>query len=71
MSGPQPLSELLLKVAAAPNDPFAKMLRRCPFIQAALIQSKRMNLDELTDEQIDRLIEWDQSENPQKAPDNE
>lgn len=29
--------------------------------QAELIHRKLMSLDDLTDEQIDRLIEWDQS----------
>lgn len=62
MSQPQHISEILLKVAADPTDPFAKVLRQCPFIQAELIHRNLMSLDDLTDEQIDRLIEWDQSQ---------
>lgn len=62
MSQPQHISEILLKVAADSNDPFVKALRQCPFIQAELIHCKLMSLDDLTDEQIDRLIEWDQSQ---------
>ena len=38
------------------------ILRQCPFIQAELIRRKKMSLDDLTDEQIDRLIDWDQKE---------
>ena len=62
MSQPTHISEILLKVAADPTDPLAKVLRQCPFIQAELINRKIMRLDDLTDEQIDRLIEWDQSQ---------
>lgn len=60
MSQPQHISEIILKIAADPKDQFGKVLRRCPFIQAELIHRKLMSLDDLTDEQIDQLIEWDQ-----------
>ena len=60
MSQPAHISEVLLKIAADPSDPFGRTLRQCPCIQAELIQRKLMSLDDLTDEQIDRLIEWDQ-----------
>lgn len=60
MSQPQHISEIMLKIAADSNDQFGKVLRRCPFIQAELIHRKLMSLDDLTDEQIDQLIEWDQ-----------
>ena len=43
MSQPQHISEILLKVAADPTDPFAKVLRQCPFIQAELIHRKLMS----------------------------
>lgn len=60
MSQPQHISEIMLTIAAESNDQFGKVLRRCPFIQAELIHRKLMSLDDLTDEQIDQLIEWDQ-----------
>lgn len=60
MSQPAHISEVLLKIAADPSDPFGCTLRQCPFIQAELIHRKLMSLDDLTDEQIDRLTEWDQ-----------
>ena len=62
MSQPKLLSEVMLEIASNPNDPFGKVLRQCPFIQAELIHRKKMSLDDLTDEQIDRLIDWDQKE---------
>lgn len=62
MKQPQHISEILLQIAGDPKDPFGRTLRQCPFIQAELIKRKAMSLDDLTDEQIDRLIEWDQKQ---------
>ena len=66
MSQPKLLSEVMLEIASNPNDTFGKVLRQCPFIQAELIHRKKMSLDDLTDEQIDRLIDWDQKEGGQE-----
>ena len=62
MSQPRLLSDILLDIAADPNEPMGAILRQCPFIQAELIRRKKMSLDDLTDEQIDRLIDWDKKE---------
>ncbi len=62
MKNPEPIFEVMLRIAANPDDSFGCVLRRCPFIQAELIKRKLMTLDDLTDEQIDALIEWDQSQ---------
>ena len=62
MSQPQHISEIMLQIAADPNDPMGKALHRCPFIQAELIKQKKMSLNDITDEQIDQLIEWDQKQ---------
>ena len=62
MKNPEPIGEAMLRIAANPEDPFGCVLRRCPFIQAELIKRKLMSLDDLTYEQIDALIEWDQSQ---------
>lgn len=62
MSQPRLLSDIMLDIAADPNEPMGAVLRQCPFIQAELIRRKKMSLDDLTDEQIDRLIAWDQKE---------
>ena len=66
MSQPVHICEILLKIAADSNDPMGRTLRQCPFIQAELIRRKIISLDDLTDEQIDRLIEWNQQNNPHK-----
>lgn len=66
MSQPKLLSEVMLEIASNLKDPFGKVLRQCPFIQAELIHRKKMSLDDLTDEQIDRLIDWDQKEGGQE-----
>lgn len=50
MSQPQHISEIMLQIAADPNDPMGKALRRCPFIQAELIKQKKMSLNDLTAE---------------------
>lgn len=62
MSQPRLLSDILLDIAADSNEPMGAILRQCPFIQAELIRRKKMSLDDLTDEQIDRHIDWDQKE---------
>ena len=62
MSPPRLLSDILLDIAADPNEPMGAILRQCPFVQAELIRRKKMSLDDLTDEQIDWLIDWDQKE---------
>lgn len=62
MSRPRPLGEILLDIAADPQEPMGRILRQCPFIQAELIRRKKISLDDLTDEQIDRLVEWDQKD---------
>ena len=66
MSQPRLLSDIMLDIAADPNEPMGAILRQCPFIQAELIHRKKMSLDDLTDEQIDRLIDWDQKEGGQE-----
>ena len=66
MSEPIHISGILLQIAANLNDPMGRTLRQCPFIQAELIRRKKISLDDLTDEQIDRIIEWDQQNTLQK-----
>lgn len=58
MRQPMHISEIMHQlVLNNPNDPFAQLLRRCPFIQAEMIRKGYMSLDDLTDEEIDRLID--------------
>lgn len=69
MSQPTSIGELMLQVAADPKESMGAVLRQCPFIQAELIRRKKMSLDDLTDEQIDRLIAWDQKEGKEESHD--
>ena len=42
-----------------PNDPWAQVLRHCPFVQVEMIKKGYMSLDDLSDEELDRLIALD------------
>lgn len=56
MKQPQHISEVLHQlVLNNPDDPYAQILRHCPFIQIEMLQAGYMSLDDLTDEEIDRL----------------
>lgn len=56
MSQPKHISEVLHQlVLNNPDDPYAQILRHCPFIQIEMLQAGYMSLDDLTDEEIDRL----------------
>ena len=60
MSKPMHISEVMHQlVLNNPDDPFAQILRHCPFIQAEMLREGYMSLDDLTDEEIDRLIDCD------------
>lgn len=69
MSQPRLLSDIMLDIAANPNEPMGAVLRQCPFIQAELIRRKKMSLDDLTDEQINRMIAWEQKEGKEESHD--
>ena len=63
MSEPKHISEIMLRLALSDhNDPYAQLLRHCQFIQAEMLRKGYISLDDLTDDEISRLIEWD-SEN--------
>lgn len=60
MKQPQIISEVMHQlVLNSPKDPYAQILRRCPFIQADMLRKGYMSLDDLTDEEIDRIIVLD------------
>ncbi len=44
-------------MAINPNDPTGRILRKCPFIQAELLKQNRISLDDLNDEELDKLVE--------------
>ena len=60
MSQPIHISEVMHQlVLNNPNDPWAQVLRHCPFIQIEMLKKGYMSFDDLTDEEIDRLIALD------------
>ncbi len=60
MSKPKHISEIMHQlVLNNPDDPFAQILRHCPFIQAEMLRKGYLSFDDLTDEEIDRLIDCD------------
>ena len=63
MKGNKHISEIFIEMAASNSDPLGRLLRRLPFIQAELLKRKIISLDDLSDEEIERLIEWDQQHN--------
>ena len=60
MSQPQHISEVMHQlVLNNPDDPWAQILRHCPFIQAEMLKKGYMSFNDLTDEEIDRLVVCD------------
>lgn len=60
MSQPKHISEVLHQlVLGNPGDPYAQILRHCPFFQIEMLKKGYMSLDDLTAEEIDRLIQCD------------
>lgn len=60
MRQPKHISEVMHQlVLNNPNDPFAQILRHCPFFQIEMLKRGYISLDDLTDEEIDRLIQCD------------
>ena len=63
MSKPEHISQILVRIAADKKDDFGKVLRRCPFMQAELIRRGIISLDDLTDEELETLVDWDIKDN--------
>lgn len=62
MSEPRSIGDIMLSIAADSTDEFGAILRKCPFIQKELIARGIISLNDLTDEECDRLIEEDSIE---------
>jgi len=58
MSEPKLIRDILADMAMNPNDNLGKLLRKCPYIQATLLKQKRISLDELTDDELEQLVEY-------------
>lgn len=60
MSTPMHISEVMHQlVLSNPNDPWAQILRHCPFVQIEMLKKGYMSFNDVTDEEIDRLIALD------------
>ena len=56
MKEPQHISEVMHQlVLNNPDDPWAQILRHCPFIQAEMLKKGYMTTDDLSEEEIARL----------------
>ncbi|MDR2824151.1 MAG: helix-turn-helix domain-containing protein [Prevotellaceae bacterium] len=58
MKEPKRLSEIMADMAMNPNEPLGRILRKCPCIQATLLKQRHISLDDLTDEELDKLVEY-------------
>lgn len=59
MSNPKHISEVMHQLLLNnPDDKYAQLLRHCPFMQVSMLKEGYITLDDLTDEQIDKLIKF-------------
>lgn len=57
MSQPKSIGEIIADMAMNPTDEMGKIFRKCPCVQAELLRQKRISLDDLSDTEIDTLVE--------------
>lgn len=57
MSKPKLLKDIILEMATDRNNPIGKSLIKCPFIQAELIRQGKLSLDDLSDDELNNLVE--------------
>ena len=57
MSEPKTIGQIMCEMAANPAKPMGELLRKCPLIQAELLRQGKISLDDLSDEELDKLIE--------------
>jgi hypothetical protein len=58
MKEPKLIREIMVDMAMNPADPTGRVLRKCPYIQIELLKQRHISLDGLTDEELDKLIEY-------------
>ena len=58
MKEPKRLGEIMADMAMNPNEPMGKILRKCSCIQAELLRQKRISLNDLNEEEFDKLVEY-------------
>ena len=57
MSEPKTIVQIMCEMAADATEPMGKLLRKCPVIQADLLKQGKISLDDLSDEELGKLIE--------------
>ena len=58
MKEPKLIREIMADMAMNPADQTGRILRKCPYIQIELLKQRRISLDDLTDEELDKLVEY-------------
>jgi hypothetical protein len=58
MKEPKLIREIMVDMAMNPADPTGRVLRKCPYIQIELLKQRHISLDDLTDEELDKLIKY-------------
>jgi hypothetical protein len=58
MKEPKHISEIVADMAMNSNDPMGRILRKCPCIQVELFKQQRISLDDLSDDEFDKLVEY-------------
>lgn len=58
MSEPKHISQILLSIASDSSDSFGALLRQCPFIQAELIRRGVIKIQDLNEDQQDKLMDY-------------
>lgn len=56
---PQPIGDIILRMAADPAEPYSEILRQCPFIQNELLKQGKMTEDEVRECQSQRTQNGD------------
>lgn len=57
MSESKSIKDIILDIAIDRNEPIGKTFIKCPFIQAELIRQGKLNLDDLSNEEIHNIVE--------------
>ena len=58
MSEPKTIGQVMLDIAANPQDELSRFLRHCPCVQAALIKQGKISLSDLSDKELDNLADY-------------
>jgi hypothetical protein len=58
MKEPKLIREIMADMAMNPADPMGRILRKCLCIQEELLRQRRISLDDLTDTELDKLVEY-------------